>query len=169
MHAMKETRLPRNGKEGILFLLIISIRWVNAIAPLITGGERGHSKEVYFDTLKILPVMWVIVVLSVRLLAGPIVGKILPKFVGPTDGFNARILLNTVLNVTVLSLWLTIIGSWVGAKEISLEPFQNFLHIWPRNFAIAFWIELLLAQPIARFVMKQIHLKQDRKNQAVAS
>ncbi|MGM9928878.1 MAG: hypothetical protein ACI35P_13105 [Bacillus sp. (in: firmicutes)] len=162
MHA--ETRLPRNGKEGILFLLIISIISVNTIAPIIIGLERGFSKDVYLDTLKIIPIMWVIVVLSVRFLAGPIVGKILPKFVGQTDGFNARILFNTLLNVTVLSLWLTIIGTWVGTKQISLEPFENFLHIWPRNFGIAFWIELLLAQPIARFAMKQIHLKQDRKN-----
>ena len=158
-----ETRLPRNAKEGILFLLIISIISVNTIAPIIVGLERGFSKEVYMDTLKIIPFMWVIVVLLVRLVAGPIVGKVMPKFVGQTDGFNARILLNTLLNVTVLSLCLTIIGSWVGMGEINLEPFKNFLHIWPRNFAIAFWIELLIAQPIARYAMKRIHLKQDQK------
>lgn len=162
-----ETRLPRNGKEGILFMLIISIISVNTIAPIIVGLERGFSKEVYLDTLKIIPFMWIIVILSVRLIAGPIVGKLLPKFVGQTDGFNARVLLNTVLNVTVLSLWLSIIGTWIGTKQISLEPFGNFLHIWPRNFGIAFWIELLVAQPIARFAMKQIHLSQDRKAESV--
>ena len=158
-----ETRLPRNAKEGILFLLIISIISVNTIAPIIMGLERGFSKEVYMDTLKIIPFMWVIVVLLVRLVAGPVVGKIMPKFIGQTDGFNARVLLNTLLNVTVLSMLLSIIGSWVGMGEISLEPFKNFLHIWPRNFAIAFWIELLVAQPIARYVMKRIHLKQDQQ------
>ena len=162
MHA--ETRLPRNKKEGILFSLIISIISVNTIAPLIIGFERGFSKEVYLDTLKIIPFMWVIVILLVRYVAGPLVGKvILPKFVGPTDGFNARVLFNTLFNVMVLSILLTIIGTWVGMKSISLAPFENFFYIWPRNFAIAFWIELLLAQPIARYVMKQLHLRQDRK------
>ena len=39
-----EDRLPRNAKEGILFLLIISIISVNTIAPII-GLERGFSKE----------------------------------------------------------------------------------------------------------------------------
>lgn len=53
----------------------------------------------------------------------------MPKFVGKTDGFNARVLLNTLLNVTVLSLLLSIIGTWVGTKEITLEPFKNFLYI----------------------------------------
>ena len=74
---------------------------------------------------------------------------------GQTDGFNARVLLNTLLNVTVLSMYLTIIGIWVGTKQISLEPFQNFFHSWFRNFGVAFWIELLIAQPIARFAMKK--------------
>ena len=150
-------------------MLIISLISVNTIAPIIVGLERGFSKEVYMETLKILPIMWIIVVLLVRLVAGPVVGKVMPMFVGKTDGFNARVLLNTLLNVTVLSLFLSIIGTWVGMGEISLEPFKNFLHIWPRNFAIAFWIELLLAQPVARFVMKQIHLRQDRNNETVNS
>lgn len=158
-----EDRLPRNSKEGILFLLLISIISVNTIAPIIVGLERGFSKEVYLDTLKIIPFMWVIVVLLVSLVAGPIVGKVMPKFIGQTDGFNARVLLNTLLNVTVLSILLSIIGTWVGMKQISLEPFKNFLHIWPRNFGVAFGIELLVAQPIARFVMKKLHQSQARK------
>ncbi|MDR7315499.1 hypothetical protein [Brevibacillus nitrificans] len=158
-----DARLPRNGKEGILFLLIISIISVNTIAPIIVGLERGFSKETYLETLRILPFMWIIVVLSVRLIAGPIVGKLLPKFVGQTDGFNARVLFTILLNVTVLSLWLSIIGTWVGMREVSLVPFERFLHVWPRNFGIALWIELLFAQPIARFVMKKLHDRQARK------
>lgn len=165
----KEDRLPQNAKEGILFLLIISIISVNTIAPIITGLERGFSKEVYFDTLKIIPIMWIIVILSVRLVAGPLVGKVLPKCIGHTDGFNARILLNTLLNVTVLSILLTIIGTWVGTQKISLEPFQNFFQAWFRNFGVAFWIELMVAQPIARFVMKKLHLRQATKAESLIS
>lgn len=163
----EETRLPRNGKEGILFLLIISIISVNTIAPIIIGLERGFSKDVYLETLKLIPIMWVIVVFLVKFVAGPLVYKVMPKFVGQTDGFNARVLLNTLLNVTVLSILLSIIGTWVGMREISMEPFQNFLHIWPRNFGIAFWIELLIAQPIARFFMKKLHENQERKTASV--
>ncbi|WP_339311340.1 hypothetical protein [Paenibacillus sp. FSL M7-0896] len=160
-----ETRLPRNAKEGILFLLIISILSVNTIAPVIVGLERGFSKEVYLDTLKVIPFMWIIVVLLVKLVAGPLVGIVMPRFIGCTDGFNARVLLNIVLNVTVLSILLSVIGPWVGMRRISLEPIKNFLHIWPRNFGVAFWIELLVAQPIARFGMKLLHARQDRKSE----
>ena len=156
----KEDRLPQNAKEGIIFLLVVSIISVNTIAPIIMGIERGFSKENYFETLKIIPFMWIIVVMLVRLVAGPLVGRMMPKFVGQTDGFNARVLLNILLNVTVLSILLTIIGTWVGTKQISLEPFQHFFYSWFRNFGVAFWIELLVAQPIARFVMKKIHASQ---------
>lgn len=164
-----DARLPRNAKEGILFLLIISIISVNTIAPIIVGLELGFSKEVYLDTLKIIPFMWVIVVLLVKLVAGPVAGKVMPKLAGPTDGFNARILLDTLLNVTVLSMLLSIIGTWVGTKEVSLAPLRNYLHIWPRNFGIAFWIELLVAQPIARLAMKLLHARQARQAETIST
>ncbi|HEO8419700.1 TPA: hypothetical protein VBX77_001672 [Yersinia enterocolitica] len=163
----KEDRLPQNPKEGIIFMLIISIISVNTIAPVIMGLQLGFSKENYLETLKVIPFMWIIVMLLVRFVAGPLVGKVMPKFVGKTDGFNARVLLNIVMNVTVLSILLTIIGNWVGTKQISLEPFQNFFHNWFRNFGVAFWIELIIAQPIARFAMKKLHAKQTQKAELV--
>ncbi|WP_342562302.1 hypothetical protein NST84_22145 [Paenibacillus sp. FSL R7-0345] len=156
----REDRLPQSPKESLLFMLIVSIISVNTIAPIITGLQLGFSKDTYLETLKVIPIMWIIVILLVRFVAEPLVGRVMPKLVGQTDGFNARVLLNTLLNVTVLSILLTIIGTWVGTKHISLEPFQNFFYSWFRNFGVAFWIELLIAQPIARFAMKKLHSKQ---------
>lgn len=157
----KENRLLQNAKESILFLLIVSIISVNTIAPIIMWAVRGFTFDVYLETLKIIPLMWVIVVLLVKLVAGPLTGSMIPRFTGETDGFNARILLNTLMNVTVLSVLLTIIGTWVGTGRISLEPFQTFFASWFRNFGVAFWIELLVAQPVARLVMRKIHEKQE--------
>ncbi|MEH7251876.1 hypothetical protein V7111_07100 [Neobacillus niacini] len=156
----EETRLPRNGKEFILFLAIISIISVNIIAPLIMGFEFGFTKETYIETLKVIPFVWIAVVLLVNLVAKPLVSKLLPKFIGPTDGFNARVLFNIVFSVTILSILLTVIGSWIGMREISMEPIHNFFYIWPRNWFISFWVEALIAQPIARFAMKKLHESQ---------
>jgi len=158
----KEDRLPQTAREGLIYLLVVSILSVNTIAPLIIFLERGFSWSVYVDTLKILPIMWVIAVILVKFVAGPVVGKIMPHFVGQTDGFNARVLLTILLNVTVLSICFSIVGTWVGEGAITAKPFTHFLHIWPRNFAIAFWIELLIAQPAARAVMKYVHRKKNR-------
>ncbi|TFJ91788.1 hypothetical protein [Lentibacillus salicampi] len=158
----EETRLPRNGKEFVLFLGIISIISVNIIAPLIMGFEFGFRKEVYFDTFQVIPFVWICVILLVTLVANPIVGRLIPKFTKPTDGFNAKVLFNILFSVTILSITLTIIGSWIGMREISLEPIQTFFYSWPRNFFIAFWVEALIAQPIARFAMKKLHAGQVR-------
>ncbi|MFD2699632.1 hypothetical protein ACFSVM_04065 [Paenibacillus shunpengii] len=165
----KEDRLPQNAREGIIFMLIVSIISVNTIGPIILGLERGFSVANYLETLKVIPFMWVIVILLVKLVAGPLVRKVLPKFVGQTDGFNARVLLNIVMNVTVLSVLLTIIGTWVGMRQISLEAFHNFFPTWFRNFGVAFWIELLVAQPIARFAMKKIHASQANRAANISS
>ena len=143
-------------------MLIISFLSVNTIAPLIMFLEKRFSLGTYKETLKILPILRGVVILLVHLVGGPLVGRIIPKFVGQTDGFNARVLLNTFLSVTVLSLCLSIIGTWVGRGEINAVHFENFLHIWQRNFAITFWIELLFTQPIARFVMKKMHIAQHK-------
>lgn len=159
----KERRLPQSPVEGIIFMLIISFVSVNTIAPIIMFMELGLSFNTYLQCLKIMPIMWVIVILLVRFVAGPLIGKIMPKFQGDTDGFNARILLNIVMNVTILSLTLTVIGTWVGTGQISTDIFTRFFPTWFRNFGVAFWIEVIVAQPIARFVMVKIHENKDRK------
>jgi len=161
MHS--EKRLPRNGKEFAIFLCIVSLISVNIIAPIIMGFERGFRSDVYLSTLRVIPLMWVIVVFLVTMVARPLVGKLVQKFSSPTDGFNAKVLFNILFSVTILSILLTIIGTWVGKQEINFEPFQNFFSSWPRNFFIAFWVEALIAQPIARLAMKKLHERQAYK------
>ncbi|ARD47330.1 hypothetical protein [Sporosarcina sp. P33] len=163
----KENQLPQSPREGILFMMIISIISVNTIAPIIMMLDQGFNTGNYLETLRIIPLLWVIIVLLVTLVAEPIVSKAMPTFATRTDGFNAHILLNTFLTVTVLSVCMSIIGPWVGMWKIGIEPFQNFFHNWFRNFGVAIWIELLIAQPIARYAMKKIHAKQASKTENV--
>lgn len=55
-------RLPRNHREFVLFLLIVSLISVNLIAPLISMFELGFSFEVWQNTLRVLPFIWLAVV-----------------------------------------------------------------------------------------------------------
>lgn len=152
-----EDRLPQNPKEGVLFMLIISIISVNTIAPIIVGMERGFSVAHYVDTLKIIPFAWIALMVLIRFIVKPLAGVLFNRFSGETDGFNARILLTIVLNVSMISFVMTIIGPWIGMGEINFDTLEHFFPTWFRNFGIAFWVELLFAQPIARAVMKSIH------------
>ncbi|EPE60895.1 putative membrane protein [Exiguobacterium sp. S17] len=158
-----EDRLPQNPKEGILFMLIISILSVNTIAPIIVGMERGFSVAHYVDTLKIIPFAWIALIVLIRFIVKPLAGILFNRLAGQTDGFNARILLNIVLNVSMISFVMTIIGPWIGMGEINFGTLEHFFPTWFRNFGIAFWVELLFAQPIARAVMKSIHTRKRLK------
>lgn len=148
-------RLPRSKKEFALFLLII--------APLITMFEMGFSFQTWRQAMTIFPFMWLVVVLLV-LLTHPLADKLSARIVSQTNSFNAQITLNILCNVLMMSILLTVIGAWLGQLAITLAPIRLFFYKWPRNFAIAFAVELLIAQPIARHVLYRLHLKQDLQN-----
>lgn len=160
-------KLPRNKKEFALFMAVISIISVNIIAPLITCFEVGFHFYVWLDVLKILPFIWLSVVAIVLLTYKPaewLTGKITSK----GDSFNSTIIVNILCTVFMMSILLTVIGTWIGTRHISLEPIVNFFYKWPRNFAISFGVELLIAQPIARFVMLKLHKHNDSKEKRAA-
>lgn len=161
---MNETRLPRNGKEGILYGGIICIITVIVMLILnIVTAFGGFSKEAFKTILILIPIIWIIAMLLESLLVGRISEKLVEKFTEPSDGFNTRILFNILFCVTGMSAIMTIVGGMIGEGKLSLEPFITFPSHWPRNFCVAFWCEILLAQPIARKAMKLLHKKSDIK------
>lgn len=156
-------KLPRNKKEFVLFLLIISILSVNIIAPLITFLEVGFSKESYLNTLKVIPIIWIFVVILVLLTHNP-AEKITQKIIHKDDSYRSVLTVNILVNVFLMSIFMTIIGTWIGSRSVNFDVFHNYLNVWPRNFTLAFGVELLIAQPIARFVLYKIHVSKDKKS-----
>lgn len=150
-------KLPRNKKEQALFIAIISIISVNIIAPVITMMEMGFSTQVYRAALSTVPLIWPVVVVLVLLTEKP-AGRLTQKIIKEGDSFNAVMLANILSCVFLMSMVLTIVGSWIGMREISMAPIYNFARTWPRNFAVSFAVESLIAQPIARFAMLKFHM-----------
>lgn len=161
---MVETRLPHNQKEGFLYGSIIAIISVIFMLFINIGSEFGTiNRNIIIIILKLIPIFWVIALLLESLIIGRIASKLVEKFSEPSDSFNAKILFNILFCVLGMSIVLTIIGGMIGSGKISLVPFKTFFLHWPRNFCAAFWCEILLAQPIARFTMKKIHKKKKNK------
>lgn len=156
-------KLPRSKKEFALFMAIISIISVNIIAPLITCFEFEFSFVVWKDVLTVIPFIWLSVIALVLLTYKPaewMTGKIVAK----DDSFNAHIVVNILCTVFLMSIFLTVIGTWIGSRNVSMEPIRLFFYKWPRNFAISFGVECLIAQPIARAVLHKLHKYIDGKN-----
>lgn len=156
-------KLPRNKKEFALFMAVISIISVNIIAPLITCFEFGFHLYVWADALKVLPFIWLSVIALVLITYMP-AEWLTSRIVSKDYSFNAHIVVNILCTVFLMSIFLTVIGAWIGGGHISLEPIKMFFYKWPRNFAISFAVELLIAQPIARFVLFKLHTFYDKKN-----
>jgi len=156
-------KLPRNAKEFPLFIAVISILSVNIIAPLITCFEFGFHLSVWLDVLPVIPFIWLSVIVLVFITYKP-AEWLTKKIVDSGDSFNAHIVVNILCTVLLMSIFLTVIGTWIGSRQISIEPVQLFFHKWPRNFAISFAVEALFAQPIARFVMLNYHKIKDKNS-----
>ena len=149
-------KLPRCKKEFALFMAIVSIISVNIIAPLITCFEINFSFETWGNSYRAIPFIWFSVIIIVLITYKP-AEFLTDKIIEKDDSFKARILANIICTVFLMSIILTVVGSWIGEGKISMTPIYYFFHKWPRNFSISFAIEFLIAQPIARFVMQKIH------------
>ena len=129
-------KLPRNKKEFVLFMAVVSIISVNIIAPLITCFEIGFNMGVWIDVYKIMPFIWISVIILVLLTHKP-ASYLTEKIVSKEDSFNSHIVINILCTVFLMSIFLTVVGTWIGSRHISLEPITMFFYKWPRNFAIS--------------------------------
>ena len=155
-------KLPRSKKEFALFMGIVSIISVNIIAPLITFFW-SRFPPVCLSGCAHRPA----VDLAERHRRCPIdyipAEKMTAKIVSKGDSFNAHIVVNILCTVLMMSVLLTVIGTWIGTRSVSWEPIQMFFHKWPRNFSISLFVEMCIAQPVARFALYRLHLRLDKK------
>jgi accessory gene regulator protein AgrB len=158
-------KLPRNKKEFILFMAVISLISVNIIAPLITCFELGFRFEVWLSALKVIPFIWPCVIALVLITYKP-AEKMTYLIIKKEDSFGAHMTVNILCTVFLMSIFLTVIGTWIGSRHISLEPVRLFFYKWPRNFAISFAVEAVIAQPIARLVMNKLHKVKDKHKES---
>lgn len=161
---MEELRLPRSNAEGLLYGGVIALITAFLMSTMNIAQNKGElNMDVLTTSLMCLPILWIIVMLLMTFVVGRIANYGVNKFIEPTDGFNTRIVFNIIFCVTMMSASMSIIGPLVGeilSGNITFACVEEWVHRWPTNFCIAFWIEMLIAQPVARFVMKKLHLRQ---------
>jgi len=167
---VKEYRLPWNDREGIIYGCIIA-----ALSSLLIGGfnvytNLGYSPDNILDFLSNYLVIWPIMFVVAFVLASTVVGKIskmiISRYVTPGDSSNTYICFNIIVCVLLMSVILTFLGSLIGQSLAMLMGGQtvdvvgileDWPTLWPRNFCVAFWVEMLIAQPAARRVMVWMH------------
>jgi len=151
-------------QEGVCVIYSSYFNYImNIIAPLITCFEVGFHMFVWADAIKIIPFIWICVIALVLITYKP-AELLTSRIVEKGDSFSSHIVINILCTVFLMSIFLTVIGTWIGNRQVNIEPIRMFFYKWPRNFTISLAIELCIAQPIARTVMLKMHHIKDTES-----
>lgn len=148
--------MPTNKKEGMIFgicmcaIMVFFMGLLNISIHL--GGFDFNSIK---TNLIAFPVTFIIAFILENVFIGKINHKLLEKFVDKNDSKNSYILFNCFFIVTLMSLVMTIIGGFLGGDNAS-TIFSEFFIRWPRNFCAAFFLNILVAGPISRTLLRVI-------------
>ncbi|MDO5862568.1 MAG: hypothetical protein Q4Q58_07250 [Thermoplasmata archaeon] len=160
---MEELRLPWSNKEGLLYGGIIALITGTIMCEFNIFKSAGEvTMELFLNGLVCIPFVWIAVMLLMSLVVGRIADKFVQRYTLPTDSFYPKIVFNIIACVLMMSATMTIIGPEIGhlfSGGLSMDPVLEWPANWPVNFCVAFWIEMLVAQPFARYVMKRKHIK----------
>ncbi|WP_455795531.1 hypothetical protein [Clostridium butyricum] len=160
--------MPRNKKEGIIFGITMCVIMVFFMGMLNISIHHGvFDGEVMIICLKAFPVTFIVAFMIEGAIVGKVNGMLLEKFCGEKDSVNARILFNCFFIVTCMSLIMTFIGGMLGGDSLSLVTKEFFIR-WPRNFCAAFFLNILVAGPVSRAILRMIQRSADAKKNAVA-
>ena len=151
-----DNKMPKNKKEGIIFGILMCLIMVFFMGLLnISIHMGGLNSTSFLICIKAFPLIFIIAFILENVLVGPINRQLLKYFVGEQDSKNSRILFNCFFIVTMMSILMTIIGGVFGGDSL-ITVFNEFFIRWPRNYAAAFFLNILVAGPISRFVLAKI-------------
>ena len=148
--------MPTNKKEGLIFgisMCLIMVFFMGLLNISIHLG--GFNLNSIKTTLIAFPVTFIIAFILENLVIGKINHMLLAKFVDKSDSTIAYILFNCFFIVTLMSLVMTIIGGFLGGDNAQ-TIFSEFFIRWPRNFCAAFFLNILVAGPISRAILRAI-------------
>ncbi|MGN1045070.1 MAG: hypothetical protein ACI4Q9_03855, partial [Candidatus Methanomethylophilaceae archaeon] len=111
-------RLPWNRTEGILFGCTIAF-----LSSMLIGGynvfdNNHHTLEHFGDFLSDFIIVWPLMFILAYVLSNTIVkwvsGKVIHRFLAPTDSLNALLCFNLIVCVLQMSVYMTFLGGLVG-------------------------------------------------------
>lgn len=148
--------MPKNKKEGMIFGLCMCCIMAFFMGLLnISIHMGGLNTSSFLVALKAFPITFIIVLLLENFIVQPIDLRLLKRFSKENDSDNAKILFNCFFIVTMMSLIMTIIGGLLGGDNINVVM-QEFFIRWPRNYFAAFFLNILIAGPISRMILRKI-------------
>lgn len=161
---MEELRVPWSNKEGVLYggvIAILTSLIMCTFNSVKTAGELTVDSVV--EGLVCVPFVWACVMVLMTFVIGRVADWFVRKYTMPADSFYTKIVFNIIPCVMLTSAIMTLVGPEIGCilgeGALSIDPVYAWPESWAINFFVAFWVEMVFAQPVARSVMKHKHLR----------
>ncbi len=161
-------------REGLLFGGIIAL-----LSCLIIGGFNiwdrqsfGSVSDFLVTLFKCVPLIWLFAFAISNTYVMYISNAITRRFIKPGDSMNVAICYNLIICALLMSMSMSFLGPLAGMIVEGHASLSAAAEAWTavvvRNFAVAFWVEMLIAQPAARRVMVMLHKRRERIRTGVA-
>ncbi|MCO8193748.1 hypothetical protein [Anaerofustis sp. NSJ-163] len=98
---------------------------------------------------------FIFVFIAAYIIQNLVVGKakdyIIKTFLKEEKSSLAFMLFNAVFIVTFMSMIMTVIGGIIGGESFA-DVLNNYFNVWPRNFCMAFFLNILVASPVCNYL-----------------
>ena len=150
--------MPRNKKEGIIYGVCMCALMVYCMVLFNVCINMGvNLNAIGTSFIAFVPVFAAAMIIE-NLIVGRLNEKVLACVLSEKDSLGARTVVNAVSMVLMMSLIMTIVGSVIGGESLG-EVLSEYFVRWPRNFCCALFVNLAVATPLSRFVLKTLRLR----------
>lgn len=118
-----------------------------------------HMRQLNFNVLLTSFNTFIFVFIAAYFIQNLIVGRlknyVIKFFLEDEKSPLAFILFNVIFIVTFMSMIMTVIGSLIGGESLNFI-LNNYFNVWPRNFCVAFFLNLLIASPFCNYFINKL-------------
>ena len=149
------SQMPVNKKEKLVYTYLMVLFMCFGMVSYNVVLNNGFN----FESLKLawltFPIMMPIAFVVEWFIVSKIATKLIEKFVKPTDALPKVILISALCFVVQMVLIMSFVANLIYG-----DTTQSFLMNWlisiPKNFIVAFPLQVLLAGPIIGFVFRKL-------------
>lgn len=149
------SQMPINKKEQLIYTVLMVFVMASVLTTYNIVIHQGFSLESIKQAWLIFPITASIAFFIEVTFVGKIAFKLISKFVKESDPLPKKILISALCFVTQMVLLMSTICA------LLFNPFnENWLSGWlisiPRNFIMAYPLQVLIAGPLVGFVFRKL-------------
>lgn len=147
--------MPINKKENFVYTFLMVFVMAFGMSAYNTILYDGINLESLKKAWTILPLTYIIAFTVEWFFVGKMAMKLIHKFVKPNDPLPKVILVSALCFVTQMVIIMSFICSLLFS-DFDENWIQNWLISMPRNFIMAFPLQVIVAGPLVGFVFRKL-------------